>query len=225
MGIAQPPVIAIDGPSASGKGTVAQGVASALGFHWLNSGALYRAVALAALESGADLENESKLLSIALNLKAKFIGDLVEIEGRNVTDAIRDEKVSIAASQISSRPGVRKALLKRQRAFRRPPGLVAEGRDMGSVVFPDAALKIYLTASPEARAQRRYKQLMDKGMDATMTALLQDIRARDERDSNRATAPLKKATDAVLIDTTDLSAADAVAQVLALYKKKASRAL
>ncbi len=225
MGIAQPPVIAIDGPSASGKGTVAQGVASALGFHWLNSGALYRAVALAALESGADLENESKLLNIALNLKAKFVGDLVEIEGRDVTDAIRDEKVSLAASRISSRPGVRKALLKRQRAFRRPPGLVAEGRDMGSVVFPDSVLKIYLTASPEARAERRYKQLMDKGMDATMTALLQDIRARDERDSNRATAPLKKATDAVLIDTTDLSAADAVAQVLALYKKKASRAL
>ena len=224
MGIAQPPVIAIDGPSASGKGTVAQGVAGALGFHWLNSGALYRAVALAALESKADLENESKLSNIALNLKANFIGDLVEIEGRNVTDAIRDEKVSIAASRISSRPGVRKALLKRQQAFRQPPGLVAEGRDMGSVVFPDSVLKIYLTASPEARAQRRYKQLMDKGMGATMTALLQDIRARDERDSNRATAPLKKATDAVLIDTTDLSAADAVAQVVALYKK-ASRAL
>jgi cytidylate kinase len=164
------------------------------------------------------------LSNIALNLKAKFTGDLVEIEGRDVTDAIRDEKVSIAASRISSRPGVRKALLKRQQAFRQPPGLVAEGRDMGSVVFPDAALKIYLTASPEARAQRRYKQLMDKGMGATMTALLQDIRARDERDSNRATAPLKKATDAVLIDTTDLSAADAVAQVLALYKK-VSRAL
>jgi len=224
MGIAQPPVIAIDGPSASGKGTVAQGVAGALGFHWLNSGALYRAVALAALESRADLENESNLSNIALNLKAKFIGDLVEIGGRDVTDAIRDEKVSVAASRISSRPGVRNALLKRQQAFRQPPGLVAEGRDMGSVVFPDSVLKIYLTASPEARAQRRYKQLMDKGMGATMTALLQDIRARDERDSNRATAPLKKATDAVLIDTTDLSAADAVAQVVALYKK-ASRAL
>ena len=224
MGIAQPPVIAIDGPSASGKGTVAQGVAGALGFHWLNSGALYRAVALAALESRADLENESNLSNIALNLKAKFIGDLVEIGGRDVTDAIRDEKVSVAASRISSRPGVRNALLKRQQAFRQPPGLVAEGRDMGSVVFPDSVIKIYLTASPEARAQRRYKQLMDKGMGATMTALLQDIRARDERDSNRATAPLKKATDAVLIDTTDLSAADAVAQVVALYKK-ASRAL
>jgi cytidylate kinase len=223
MGNTPPPVIAIDGPSASGKGTVAQGVASALGFHWLNSGALYRTVALAALASGADLENESILSNIALNLKAKFTGDLVEVEGRDVTDAIREEKVSIAASRIASRPGVRKALLKRQREFRRPPGLVAEGRDMGSVVFPDAVLKIYLTASPEARAQRRYKQLMDKGMGATMTALLQDIRERDERDSKRAAAPLKKATDAVLIDTTDLSAADAVAQVLELYKQ-ASRA-
>ena len=222
-GSIQPPVIAIDGPSASGKGTVAQGVAGALGFHWLNSGALYRAVALAALESGTDLENESKLSNIALNLKAKFIGDLVEIEGRSVTDAIRSERVSVAASTIAARPGVRRALRERQKGFRQPPGLVAEGRDMGSVVFRDAVLKIYLTASPEARAQRRYKQLMDKGMDATMTALLQDIRARDERDSNRAAAPLKKATDAVLIDTTDLSAADAVAQVLALYKQ-ASRA-
>ena len=219
MGSAQPPVIAIDGPSASGKGTVAQGAADALGFHWLNSGALYRAVALAALESGADLENESKVSNIALNLKAKFTGDSVEIEGRDVTNAIRGERVSIAASRIAARPGVRKALLERQRGFRRPPGLIAEGRDMGSVVFPDAVLKIYLTASPEARAQRRYKQLMDKGMDATMTALLQDIRARDERDSNRATAPLRKGTDAVLIDTTNMSAADAVAQVLALYKQ------
>jgi len=223
MGNIEPPVIAIDGPSASGKGTVAQGVADALGFHWLNSGALYRAVALAALESKADLENESNLSNIALNLKAKFVGDLVEIEGRDVTDAIREEKVSIAASRIASRPGVRKALLTRQRGFRQPPGLVAEGRDMGSVVFPDAVLKIYLTASPEARAQRRYKQLMDKGMGATMTALLQDIRERDERDTQRAAAPLKKATDAVLIDTTDLTAANAMAQVLALYKR-ASRA-
>lgn len=219
----EPPVIAIDGPSASGKGTVAQGVASALGFHWLNSGALYRAVALAALGSGADLERESSLSNIALKLKAKFMGDLVEVDGRDVTDAIRSEAVSAAASRIAAKPGVRNALLERQRAFRQPPGLVAEGRDMGSVVFPGAMLKIYLTASPEARAERRYKQLMDKGMDATMTALLQDIRGRDERDSNRAAAPLKKGTDAVLIDTTNMSAADAVAQVLALYKQ-ASRA-
>ena len=223
MGSARPPVIAIDGPSASGKGTVAHGVASALGFHWLNSGALYRSVALAAIEAGADLENESGLSNIALNLKAKFIGETVEIAGRDVTDAVRSEKVSLAASRIAARPAVRTALLERQRGFRLPPGLVAEGRDMGSVVFPDAVLKIYLTATPEARAQRRHKQLMDKGMDATMTALLQDIRGRDERDSQRAAAPLKKGADAVLIDTTNLSVAEAVAQVLALYKQ-ASRA-
>jgi cytidylate kinase len=214
-----PPVIAIDGPSASGKGTVADGVANALGFHWLNSGALYRAVALAALESGADLENESRLSHISLNLNAKFKGDAVVLDGRDVTDAIRSEKVSVAASRIAARPTVRGALMERQRAFRQPPGLVAEGRDMGSVVFPDAGLKIYLTASPEARAERRYKQLMDKGMNATMAALLQDIRERDERDSRRAAAPLQKSVDAVLIDTTKMSAADAVAQVLALYKQ------
>jgi cytidylate kinase len=221
---ARPPVIAIDGPSASGKGTVAEGVANALGFHWLNSGGLYRAVALAALESGADLENEAGLSHIAMNLKAKFEGERVEIDGRNVSSALRSEKVSIAASRIAARPAVRNALLERQQAFRQPPGLVAEGRDMGSVVFPDAGLKIYLTASQEARAERRYKQLMDKGMGATMAALLQDIRERDERDSKRAAAPLQKSPDAVLIDTTKMSAADAVAQVLALYKQ-ASRAL
>lgn len=216
---ARPPVIAIDGPSASGKGTVAEGVAHALGFHWLNSGGLYRAVALAALESGADLDREAGLSHIALNLKAKFKGDSVVIDDRDVTDAIRSEKVSIAASRIAAKPAVRSALMERQRAFRQPPGLVAEGRDMGSVVFPDAGLKIYLTASVEARAERRYKQLMDKGMGATMTALLQDIRERDQRDSQRAAAPLQKSADAVLIDTTRMSAADAVAQVLALYKQ------
>lgn len=217
--IGQPPVIAIDGPSASGKGTVAEGVARALGFHWLNSGGLYRAVAFAALESGADLENEAGLSHIALNLKAKFKGDAVEIDGRDVSDALRGEKVSVTASRIAAQPAVRSALLERQRAFRQPPGLVAEGRDMASVVFPDARLKIYLTASPEARAERRYKQLMDKGMGATMTALLQDIRERDERDTRRAAAPLQKSADAVLIDTTRMSAANVVAQVLALYKQ------
>ena len=215
----KPPVIAIDGPSASGKGTVAQGVAGALAFHYLNSGALYRIVTLAALESGVNLDNELKLCDIALNLNVKFNGEIIDSNGRNVADAIQAEAVGIEASKIAGRPAVRKALLQRQHAFRQPPGLVADGRDMGSVVFPDAALKIYLTASLEARAERRYKQLMDKGMGATMTALLQDIRARDERDSNRAVAPLKKVVDAVLIDTTKMSAADAVAQVLALYKQ------
>jgi cytidylate kinase len=215
----QPPVIAIDGPSASGKGTVAQGVANALGFHYLNSGALYRTVALAALEAGADLDNESILSNITLNLRAEFSGDTVTLGGRDVTDIIVAEAVSFAASRIAALPRVRKTLLERQRAFRRPPGLVADGRDMGSIVFPDAMLKIFLTASLEERAARRHKQLMEKGMGATMAALLQDIRERDQRDMTRPTAPLQRSADAVPIDTTNMSATDAIAQVLALYKQ------
>jgi len=198
----EPPVIAIDGPSASGKGTVAQGVAHALGFHYLNSGALYRTVAWAALEAGADLDDESILSDITLNLRAEFNGDTVTLGGRDVTDIIVAEAVSAAASRIAALPRVRKTLLARQRAFRRPPGLVADGRDMSSVVFPDAVLKIYLTASLEERAARRYKQLMEKGMGATMAALLQDIRERDQRDTRRPTAPLQRSANAVLIDTT-----------------------
>ena len=219
MAPGEPPVIAIDGPSASGKGTVAQGVAHALGFHYLNSGALYRTVAWAALEAGADLDDESILSDITLNLRAEFNGDTVTLGGRDVTDIIVAEAVSAAASRIAALPRVRKTLLARQRAFRRPPGLVADGRDMSSVVFPDAVLKIYLTASLEERAARRYKQLMEKGMGATMAALLQDIRERDQRDTRRPTAPLQRSANAVLIDTTDMSAADAVAQVLALYRQ------
>jgi cytidylate kinase len=219
VALGQPPVIAIDGPSASGKGTVAQAVAGALGYCYLNSGALYRTVAQAALESKADLENESVLSNITLNLKAKFSGNSVELEGRDVSEAIRAEAVGAAASRIAAWPAVRTALLERQRAFRLPPGLVADGRDMGTVVFPDAALKIYLTATPEERAARRYKQLMTKGMGASIAALLQDIRERDARDGTRAAAPLRKAADAVLIDTTGITAEIAVAQVLALYKK------
>jgi len=214
-----PPVIAIDGPSASGKGTVAQGVASALGFHYLNSGALYRTVAVAAIRAGTNLEKESSVLDITLNLNANVYIDKVELDGQEVTDAIRTEEISAAASRIAAYPKVRRALFERQRGFRKPPGLVADGRDMGTVVFPDAVLKIYLTASPEERAARRYKQLMGKGLGATMATLLQDIRERDQRDSARATAPLKKSADAVRIDTTNLSAADAIAQVLALYKQ------
>ena len=219
MAAGQPPVIAIDGPSASGKGTVAQGVAQALGFHYLNSGALYRTVATAALEAGADLDDESILSDITLNLRAEFNGDRVTLGGRDVTDNIVAEAVSVAASRIAALPRVRQTLLARQRAFRRPPGLVADGRDMGSVVFPDAVLKIFLTASLEERAARRYKQLMEKGMGATMAALLQDIRERDQRDMRRPTAPLQRSANAVLIDTTNMPAADAVAQVLALYKQ------
>lgn len=219
MATPQPPVIAIDGPSASGKGTVAQAVAKALAFHYLNSGALYRAVAYAALDAQADLDNESRLSGIAMNLNAKFSGQHVVLNGQDVTDLISTEKVGETASRIATLPKVRAALLERQHAFRQPPGLVADGRDMGSVVFPDAVLKIFLTAASEERAARRYKQLMEKGMGATMAALLKEIRERDLRDVQRATAPLKKSADAVLVDTTKQSAADAVAQVLALYKQ------
>ncbi len=219
MAVGEPPVIAIDGPSASGKGTVAQGVANALGFHYLNSGALYRTVAMAALEAGANLDDELTLSDITLNLRAEFNGGAVMLGGRDVSDIIVAEAVSVAASRIAALPRVRETLLARQRAFRRPPGLVADGRDMASVVFPDSVLKIFLTASLEERAARRYKQLMEKGMGATMAALLQDIRERDHRDMRRATAPLQRSANAVLIDTTNMSAADAVAQVLALYRQ------
>jgi cytidylate kinase len=219
-----PPVIAIDGPSASGKGTVAQGVAEALRFHYLNSGALYRTVALAAVKRGVERENELTLSNIAMNLRAKFSWDHVFLDdGDDVTDAIRAEEIGVLASRIAEMQPVRQALLDRQRAFRQAPGLVADGRDMGTVVFPDAALKIFLTASPEERAQRRHKQLMGKGLSANMAALLEDIRARDARDSARAAAPLKKAADAILIDTTGIPAAEAIAQVLALYKQAPRR--
>jgi len=213
-----PPVIAIDGPSASGKGTVAELVARSLGFHYLDSGALYRLVALAAVGAGVSLEEELKIRDIALNINVKF-NNGVWLEQREVTDAIRDEAVSAAASRVAALPRVRQALLARQTAFRQPPGLVADGRDMGSVVFPDAVLKIFLTATPEARAQRRYKQLMEKGLNANMVALLQDIRDRDTRDSMRAVAPLQKCADAIYLDTTALTVEAVVAQVLTYYRQ------
>ncbi|HUP93688.1 MAG TPA: (d)CMP kinase [Burkholderiales bacterium] len=222
--ISPAPVIAIDGPSASGKGTVAYNVATALGFHFLDSGALYRLVALAALDRRLALESASDIADTALNLNVKFEGDIVYMEGRDVSNAIRDERVSAAASKVAALQPVRAALLERQRAFRQAPGLVADGRDMGSVVFPDAELKIFLTALAEERARRRYKQLMEKGLSASMDALLQEIRERDRRDSERAVAPLQKVADAVELDTTRLSADQAVARVLALYKERAPKA-
>ena len=218
-----PPVIAIDGPSASGKGTVAQRVAEALRFHYLNSGALYRTVALAAIKQGLEREDELTLSRIAMNLRAEFSGDHVLLDGHDVTDAIRAEELGTLASRIAEMQPVRRALLDRQRAFLQPPGLVADGRDMGTVVFPEAVLKIFLTATPEERARRRHKQLMGKGMSANMATLLEDIRARDARDSARAAAPLKKAADAIVIDTTGIPAAEAIAQVLALYKQAPRR--
>ncbi len=210
-----PPVIAIDGPSASGKGTVAKVVARELGFHYLDSGALYRVVALAAMEAGVNLDDRLRVSDIALNINHKFSGNSIWIGNRDVTDAIRAEAVSAAASHVAALPGVRDALLTRQRAFRQPPGLVAEGRDMGSVVFPDATLKIFLTASPGERANRRHKQLMEKGMNANINTLLQDILDRDTRDTTRAVAPLRKGTNAVEIDTTGMTIATVVARVLA----------
>jgi cytidylate kinase len=212
-----PPVIAIDGPSASGKGTVAEATARALDFHYLDSGALYRLVALAALERAADLESELEISDIAQKINVNFVSGSIRLDTRDVTDQIRAESVSAAASQIAMLPKVRKALLGRQRAFRRPPGLVADGRDMGSVVFPDAVLKVFLTATPEERARRRHKQLMEKGMSANMALLLQDIHERDARDSVRAVAPLQKCAGAVEIETTAMTVAEAVSKILALF--------
>ncbi|PZP64783.1 MAG: (d)CMP kinase [Azospira oryzae] len=216
------PVIAIDGPSASGKGTIAQGVARVLGFHYLDSGALYRLVALAARRRGIELTAEQPLAQVAAGLNASFEGDEVILDGERVTDTIRSEPVSQDASKVASYAQVRAALMARQRAFRRPPGLVAEGRDMGTHVFPDARLKIFLTASPEERARRRYKQLIDKGMDVTMIDLVRDIAERDRRDRERAVAPLKQADDAVLIDTTSLTIDEIVNAVVARYRSLTS---
>lgn len=213
------PVIAIDGPSASGKGTVAQRVARRLGFHFLDSGALYRLVALAALRSGVSPADAASLARLARELDAEFRDDDVFLGGERVTDAIRGEECSRGASRVAALAPVREALLERQRAFRRPPGLVADGRDMASTVFPDAALKVFLTASVEERARRRYKQLMDKGLYANMPDLLQDIQERDERDSARSVAPLRQMADARLLDTTSLSIEQAVEAVLAVYAR------
>jgi len=210
-------VIAIDGPSASGKGTVAQRVAARLGLHYLDSGALYRLSAFVALQQRVALDDEAALARLTASLVVRFFGENVFLNQEDVTYSIRSEAVSEGASQIATLPAVRRALLDRQRAFRQPPGLVADGRDMGSVVFPDAVLKIYLTADAGERARRRYKQLIEKGMGANITTLLQDIRHRDARDSARAAAPLQKSDDASLLDTTKLSIDAAVEQVLARY--------
>jgi cytidylate kinase len=208
------PVIAIDGPSASGKGTVAQRVAGKLGFHYLDSGALYRLVALAAIRSGVDLGDETALSEVTAHLDVVFEDSEIRLGNEDVSDAIRAEACSNAASRIAAYPEVRQALLARQRAFRRCPGLVADGRDMGSVVFPDAVAKIFLTASAETRAERRHKQLMEKGVDANIATLLEDIRERDRRDSNRAVAPLQVGAGTFLLDTTSLNIEQAVESVL-----------
>ena len=212
------PVIAIDGPSAAGKGTVAQRVARELGFHYLDSGSLYRLVALAAQKRGVALDNEATLAKLAQSLPLEFQGEEILLDGARVTDEIRSEMCAAGASRVAALPKVRLALLKRQRAFRKPPGLVAEGRDMSSTVFPDARLKVFLTASPEARAERRYKQLMEKGMYASISTLLQEIKERDARDSERPIAPLRQDASAGLLDTTAFSIEEAVAEVIARYR-------
>jgi cytidylate kinase len=217
-------VIAIDGPAASGKGTIAAGVANELGFRYLDSGSLYRLVALKALRDNIGLDEEGTLADAAANLDVEFEHGGVRLDGKDATDDIRGESVSAAASQVAVHPKVRHALLSRQQAFRQPPGLVAEGRDMGTVVFPDAAVKVFVTASAEERAKRRHKQLIAKGISVTMEGLLRDIRERDARDASRMTAPLRPADDAVILDTTNLTIDAAIGAVLDLYRDRASSA-
>ena len=212
------PVITIDGPTASGKGTVASRVAQTLGFAFLDSGALYRLTALAAIESGIDLGEEAGLSLIAAGLDVRFEGERILLSEREVSDEIRAEAVGVAASRIATLPGVRSALVDLQHGFRQAPGLVADGRDMGTVIFPDADLKVFLTASVEARADRRYKQLIGKGFPANMPALLQDLRERDARDTERAVAPLKPADGAHLLDTSEMTIEQAVEKVLGWYQ-------
>jgi cytidylate kinase len=214
-----PPVLALDGPTASGKGTIAQRVAAVLGFHYLDSGALYRLTALHALRQGVAPDDEPALAGLAARLPVRFDpAGAVLLQGEDVTDAIRAEEVGSAASRIAVFPAVRAALLALQRGFRRPPGLVADGRDMGTVVFPDARLKVFLTASARSRAVRRHKQLIEKGIPATLSTLLQDLEARDARDAARAAAPLVPAEGAFVLDSTDLDIEQTVGIVLEQWR-------
>jgi len=217
----QIPVLTIDGPSGSGKGTISRLVAQSLGWHYLDSGALYRAVGVAAGWADIDLDDHGALVRCAFDTEIRFIepphGDLrVIVNGLDATDELRTETAGAAASAIAAIPEVRAALKDRQRDFRREPGLVADGRDMGTVIFPDAGVKVFLTASAEERADRRYKQLNAKGVSVTLAGLLREILARDARDAQRAVAPLRPADDAVRIDTTGLGIDAVVAKVLAL---------
>ena len=216
------PVITIDGPTASGKGTIAQRVADALRFNYLDSGALYRLVAWRALQDAVSADDADRLSAVAAAIAPRFAGGRISMDGQDVTGAIRTEEISQFASRIAAFSGVRSALLKLQRSQRRPPGLVADGRDMGTVVFPEASPKIYLTASVAARTDRRYKQLIEKGFSASITPLSQEqvrreIEARDQRDMQRAASPLKPAEDAHLIDSSQLTVGEVVALVLNWY--------
>lgn len=214
------PVITIDGPSGSGKGTIAGLLAKQLGWNLLDSGALYRLLAFAAGNHGVDLTNEEAMKLLAAHLDVQFIaagdghGQRIILEGEEVTDLIRNEQIGAGASQVASLSAVREALLQRQQAFQEMPGLVADGRDMGTVVFPHAPLKIFLTASAEERARRRYLQLKAKGDDVNLASLLDEIQARDERDTQRAVAPLKPAADAIQLDSTELSIDQVLERIL-----------
>ena len=216
------PVITVDGPSGSGKGTVCRLLAEKLGWDVLDSGAIYRVLALAALHHQIALDNEEALVPLAANLDVQFLVDSqtnagkVILEGEDVSTTIRNEEVGSAASKVAALPRVREALLRRQRAFRTENGLIADGRDMGTVVFPDAPLKIYLTASAEERARRRFVELNERGLDVTLSGLLEDIQARDDRDMNRAVAPLVPADDAIELDTSELNAQQVFDKVMTL---------
>jgi len=220
-----PLVLAIDGPSGSGKGTVCRRVATALGWHLLDSGALYRILAWASHMAGIASTEPQKLRSLANSLQVEFRRsssgeERVVLDGRDITESVRAEDCGNRASELAVIPQVREGLKTLQRSFRQPPGLVADGRDMGTVIFPDAGLKIFLTASAGERAKRRYNQLKEKGLDATLPALFRDIAARDARDQNRAVSPLKPAPEAVVLDTTNLDIEQVVAEVLDLARKR-----
>jgi CMP/dCMP kinase len=212
------PVIAIDGPSASGKGTIASRVAKKLGFHYLESGALYRIVALLSLRE--DTLDEKRLVRLAEDMDVAFEEGDILLADESITDKVRSELVGNRASEVAKVPPLRQALLERQRSFRQPPGLVADGRDMGTVVFPDAELKVFLTASPEIRAERRYKQLIEKGIDANLRALSRDLRERDERDAKRAVAPLVPAADSQVLDSSALSIDEVVERIVGWWRGK-----
>jgi len=226
-----PQVICLDGPSGVGKGTICLAVAEHLNWHILDSGSLYRITALVVSRQFPDSDVTSidvtQLADIALNLSVSYQqvnNDLaILLDGEDITKLIRNEEMGAKASQVAAIPAVREALLARQRAFLQQPGLVADGRDMGTVVFPDSVLKIYLTANAEERAQRRYKQLKDKGIDVNLSSLVEDLRLRDERDMNRKAAPLKPASDAIIIDTTELDIEQVTTEVINLVEKLGSK--
>jgi len=218
------PVITLDGPSGAGKGTIAQQVASELGFHILDSGSLYRLTALASQNDGIDLADEAAIAGIAAKLDVVFKptdnGLQILLRGVDASELIRQEEIGMRASKVAAIPAVRDALLQRQRDFLEPPGLVADGRDMGTTVFPDAPLKVFMTASAEERAERRVKQLKEKGINANIAALVADLKARDEQDANRAVSPLKPAEDAIYLDTTSMSIQQVTQKVLDLAKQR-----